>query len=151
MPDKRWISPTAGVLAVMIALAMAGCGGDESSDATTASITKAEFIARANVACARIRGQAQAELLDFMKSRTAEPSTADLGRRFVIAPKQREVEEFVALGMPSEDEEQVKAIVTAFETGISEAEAEPAQVAQNSTEALGEAEKLAAEYGLKGC
>ena len=151
MAGKRGTAPILGVLVVMIGLFAAGCGGDGQSDTTTASITKAEFVTKANAACARIHGQAQAELVDYMKNQTGEPTTADLGKRFVIAPKRREVEEFIALGLPSEDEDQVRAIVVAFETGISKAEAEPAQVAQNSTEAFGVPEKLATEFGLEGC
>lgn len=140
----------------MIALAMAGCGGGESSDVNTASTTKAEFIAKANAACARIKQETQTEFAVYIKSPAYETLTqaegqAELGRKFVIAPKQREVEEFIALGGPSGDESQVKTIVAAFKGGIEKAEEDPSKTARNSTEAFGASEKLAAEYGLKGC
>jgi hypothetical protein len=156
MPDKRWISSTFGALVVAIALAIAGCGGDGSGDAPTASITKAEFVAKANAACARIKGQTQAEFAEYMKSSAGESLSqaagqTELGKRFVIAPKQQEVDEFIALGEPSGNEGQVKAIVVAFEGGIKKAEEDPSKAARNSTEAFGAAEKLAAQYGLVGC
>lgn len=137
---------------MIVGLTGAGCGGGDS-DAATASITKAEFVDKASAACARIHGKAQAEFDAYMEGQSPGTGSGleELGKKFVIAPKQREVKEFVALGTPAESESQVRAIVVAFEKGIKEAEKDPAAVAQDSTAAFGVPEKLAAEYGLEGC
>ncbi len=150
MAGRRWIALTLGVL--IIGLPVAGCGGGGQSDTATASITKAEFVKSASAACAKIHGRAQAEFDALMEGKGGPASgLGALGKKFVIAPKQQEVKEFIALGLPSGGESQVKAIIAAFESGIKEAEQDPTAVAQNSTDAFGEPEKLAAEYGLKGC
>jgi hypothetical protein len=156
MADRWRIAPILGVLAVVIGLTAAGCGGGGQDDVSAASITKAEFVTKANAACTRIHAQAQKDFDAYMESQEGESAAApsslgDLGTKFVIVPKQREVEEFVALGMPSENEGQAKAIVVAFEKGIRTAEEDPAAAGQDSTEAFGGPEKLAAEYGLEGC
>jgi hypothetical protein len=150
MQVKRWVAPITAVMMVVTGLTVVGCGGDESG---TASITKAAFVQKVNAACAKIQGQTQAEFRLYLESQGdgLAPSQADLGKKFVIGPKQQLVEELASLGAPSGDEDQIEAIVVAFEEGIEKAEEDPAQVARNSTEAFGTPEKLAAEYGLKGC
>jgi hypothetical protein len=136
-----------------------GCGGGGGGDTTTATITRAQFIARANAACLKFHKQAQTELFSYLKSGGGEPEDpdalaayqADLGRRFVIGVKRRELAEFRALGLPSDDGGKAKAVIVAFEKGIGKAEQDPAGAAKDSAKSLGGAEKLAVEYGLTGC
>lgn len=159
MRGRRWISPIFVALVVMIGFAGAGCGSGGDGNTATASITKAEFVRKANAICARIHGQAQAEFLSYLKNHGEEPSTAaavtalqaKLAEKYVISPKLQEAEELAALGVPSGGESQAKAIVAAFEEGVEKAEEQPAQTGRNSTKAFGAAERLAGEYGLKGC
>lgn len=151
----------AWALVAAACLLLSGCGSaekDADSTATT-SITKARFIARASTACGRIHRAAQAELLVFLRNSGGEPQgagalaayQAKLGQEFVIAVKRRELAEFRALGLPSDDGGGAKAVIASFEEGIRKAEQDPAKAARNSTESLGKAEELAAEYGLTGC
>jgi hypothetical protein len=142
-------------------LLLSGCGsaGEDADGTTTASITKAHFIARASTACGRIHRAAQAEFLVFLRNGGSEPQDpgalaayqAKLGRKFVIGVKRQELAEFRALGLPSDDGGGAKAVIASFEEGIRKAEQDPARAAQNSTESLGKAEGLANEYGLTGC
>ena len=149
-----------GALAAIACLLLAGCGGgDEEASDTAAPITKAQFIAQARTACARIHRAARTEFLAFLDSSGGEPKDpdalaayqAELGRKFVIGLKRQELEELRALGLPSDDRGGAKAIIVSLEEGIRKAEQDPAKAAQNSTESLGEAEKLARRYGLVGC
>lgn len=154
-------TPKLWALVAVACLLLSGCGGgkEDAGGTTTASITKAHFIARASTACGRIHRAAQAELLVFLRNGGGEPKDpgalaayqAKLGRKFVIGVKRQELAEFRALGLPSDDGGGAMAVIASFEEGIRKAEQDPAKAAQNSTESLGKAEELANEYGITGC
>jgi hypothetical protein len=144
-------------LAATASLIATGCGG--GADTTTTSITKAQFVDKASAACAEFHKEAREELFAYLKSSGGEPTDpdalaayqADLSKKYVIGVKRRELDEFHALGVPSDDVGKAHAVISAFDEGIGKAERDPVQAAKNSTESLGKAEKLAAEYGLTGC
>jgi hypothetical protein len=146
-------------LAAVASLIAIGCGDGEGEDTATASITKAQFIDQASAACEKLRKETRTELFAYLKSSGGEPTDPeelaayqeDLSRKFVIGLKRRVLDEFRALGVPSNDGGEFQAVITAFEEGIRKAEEDPVQAARNSTQSLGKAEKAAAEYGLTGC
>jgi len=152
---KRLICLPAGVLAVV--LIVAGCGGGDD-ETSTASITKAEFVKQADIACKDTIGRIQADFLTFAKeskaSSTGAPTkqqTLELVDVVLVPNLKQEVDEFRALGAPSGDEDQVEAIVAALEEGVEEAENDPEGTVERNAEVWVTSSELASAYGLKDC
>jgi hypothetical protein len=144
----------AGVAAVI--LAVAGCGG--GSDSSTPSITKAQFIEKADASCKKNEEQIRADFNTYVKEHEKEALTNPTEEDFanlvdaVIAPSlEQEVEEIRALGAPKGEEDQVEAILAATEEGREQAEEDSKAAVQGSTAGLEKATKLAREFGLKAC
>lgn len=144
---KRLICLPAAVLAVV--LIVAGCGDDSS----TASISKAQFVKKANAVCKKGTKQLQVDYLAFVtKSQVTNPTEDDYAKLVdvVFAPNlQQEADEIRALGAPSGDEDEVEEIAKALEEAVEAAEKEPELVL--GTEVFTKSSKLADEYGLKAC
>lgn len=147
------------VAAVAAALLIAGCGGGSGSDSTS-SISKEEFIAKADAICKKGNERMEDDLYRFLrKSRVngtlRKPSVED-NEKFIITvltPNlRREIKEVKALGAPAGDEDRVDAIVAALEEGLETAEDKPETVAAGTSDIVfGIASRLAGEYGLETC
>ena len=136
------------VLAVVFA---GGCGGSSDSD----SLTKAEFVKRAEAICAKHKAQVENDLFAYIAKNTGEksPSKAVQGEavtKTVVPIYRAELEEIEALGAPSDDEDQVGEILSSFEGGIAATEADPVRAFRVSGQ-FTEFSKLANAYGLKIC
>jgi hypothetical protein len=141
--------------AIVIAFVVAGCGGDSSGTAAS-SISKEEFIAKADVICKKGTERLQKALFGVLKEQRnlANVSKAEQEKivTTVMVPSvSREVEELRALGVPDGDEEKVDAIVGALEEGVETAERNPEVVTKSSDAVFGIASRIAGEYGLKAC
>jgi hypothetical protein len=150
------------VLGVLAALTIgSGCGGSDSSADTTvtvASLTKAEFVKRANGICRPGRSELAAALLAYLKAHPAEvkrnAQRAGLeGTRAVVVPRvESQVEAIRELGAPAGDVVQVEAILTALERSAKTLEEMPelrSGTQLNST--FQQASELARRYGLRSC
>jgi major membrane immunogen (membrane-anchored lipoprotein) len=148
---KQIIALFAAVLAV--ALVVVGCG---SSDSSTASITKAEFIKQADADCKKGEEEIQKDLAVYLKEhkdleKPTEDDYSELVEAVLVPAAEQEIDDIRALGIPSGDEDQVEAMLDAREASIEKAQEEPKAVVQNGGSVFGEASKLAKEYGLKDC
>jgi hypothetical protein len=148
--------PLSLIAAFAVATLLLGCGGGDESSAS-GSISKEEFIAKADAVCAKTNKQMEAALGKFLTSgeQITNLSKAD-NERFVtkvlIPNLEKEIEEIKGLGVPAEDEERAKAMVAALEEGLETAEADPEALAASSSDIVyGIASRLAGEYGLKVC
>jgi hypothetical protein len=154
--SKRLIGPLLGAL--VIALTVVGCGSGEG--AATTSITKAEFIEKANAVCVKTHEQVETKFAAYAKGLAGkEPTTptavaatqAEVVETILNPAKEQEVDELRSLGAPSGDEAQVEAIVDSLAEGVGKAEKHPGPALENGDEAFGKAERLAREYGLASC
>jgi hypothetical protein len=150
-----------GILAV--ALISVGCGGGRSD--SPAQIPKREFVEKGSAICVatrkRIRSDfevytrgkegREVELAEKAEEMTPEEAAGRIGRKIIVPAMKRELEEFQGLGIPEGDEDQVDALLRAFEEGVEKADAHPERAATTGTEAFGTSGKLASEYGLRGC
>lgn len=141
---------------LVAAVLLAGCGGS-NTDSGRSSLSKEEFIAKADAVCAKTNKRMEAELGKFLTSgeQITNLSKAD-NERFVtkvlIPNLEKEIDELKALGVPTEDEERAKAMIAALEEGLETAEADPKALAASSSDIVyGIASRLAGEYGLKVC
>jgi hypothetical protein len=141
--------------ALAIAMIAVGCG---SSDDSTSSLTKAEFIAQADAICKKGNAEIESDFEAFAKENglkeNQEPSKAqgvELVETTLVPNIQGQADELRALDPPSEDEAEVTAMLDSLDEGIEEAEADPEALFASKTDPFGPANKIAKEYGLKVC
>jgi hypothetical protein len=144
--------------ACVAALSAGGCGGgDESTTITTSSISKDQFIRKANAICLKGRQQVEtaastflAENPDALESKN-EPDFSELTQTIFVPAIEQETEEIRALGAPQGDQGEVEAILTAVEEGREKSEEDPKAAALGGSKAFKKADALAAKYGLDSC
>jgi hypothetical protein len=139
-------------LAVLVA---AGCGGDDSS--SSGSISKEEFIAKADAICKQSNKRMEAAFGKFLKenpqlTKPTDPRFQQLVGEVMVPNLEREIEEMKALGVPDGDGEKVGAMIAALEEGLETAEDNPEVVTGSSSDTVfGIASRIAGEYGLEVC
>jgi hypothetical protein len=157
--SKRLIAMLFGVLA--IAVIAAGCGSS-SSEESTSSLTKAEFIKRGDAICAKANKENEAEFEEFAKehnlSKNKEPSEAvqeEVATTVLLPSVSKQLEDIRALGAPSGEEEQVDEILETVEGEVEEGEEEPSSLLgaeeEEEVSPFAEGNKMAREYGFKVC
>jgi hypothetical protein len=139
-------------LALLVAgMTMAvGCGGGGDD-----SPTKAEFVKQADAICQkgddkRTSGlQSKEQYISNAPTRKAMRFRQKVLYRTVVVPSmQQEAEELAALTPPSGEEEEVEAVLGAFDRAIAGAEKGPGEPDQQAFEDFNEA---AEGFGLKTC
>jgi hypothetical protein len=145
--------------AMIAASLLAGCGGG-GDDASGSSISKAEFIAKADAICKQSNKRMESEIFKYLRTNRVKgslrkPSLED-NEKFIVAvliPNlKREIKELKALGVPAGDEEKVNAMIAALEEGLQTAEDDTKSVAGGTSDIVfGIASRLAGEYGLETC
>jgi hypothetical protein len=144
-------------LSAVLALLVAGCGGDDdatnTATTTAAPLTKAEFIRQADQIC--LSGDSRIEAAaDDLLAQGGEPPPSEvrrIARRIVVPGLEAEVQAIRALGAPAGDEAAVERILSATERGIAEIEADPESAIEGPTPGLRKAGRLAREYGSAEC
>jgi hypothetical protein len=145
-------------VALAIVVAVAGCGGSGASgDTTTASISKAEFIKKADAICAKGGKQSLSEFLAFEKENKIpegkEPTTAqwaEIGTKVLVPALQQQVDEIRRLGSPAGDEAQIEAFLHRGEEAVEKLEENP-ETAKSPSKVLADAHEVIKGYGFKVC
>jgi hypothetical protein len=130
-----------GVVAVSVLAA--GCGGDSSGEGDGSTITKGEFVKRADAICKKVNEEVSDQI--------GEGSSKEKGNfvELVLAAYAKEVDEIEALGVPSGDEAQVAAFVNTLNQGVKVSE-DPNGFAQGGR-LITKAQTQAEESGLASC
>lgn len=133
-------------LGVVAAVGFAlGCGGGED-EATSASLTKAQFMKQANEICAKSKKEREAEIAAWEKARgTAGQGEPDIAKEVLASSLRREAEELEALKPPAGASQLIGRLARASEI-----------LAKKGGEAISSSgveqfEAEAAAYGLKSC
>lgn len=148
----RLIAWGAGLL--LVALLVAGCGGGD--DSSGESISKEEFIAKADAICKQGNERMEAGFSKLLKdvknlNKLKKDEYEQLVDEVMVPSLEKEIEELRALGVPEGDEERVEAMIAALEEGQETAERNPEAVNASSDAVFGIASRLAGEYGLEVC
>jgi hypothetical protein len=146
---RRTFAIFISVLAV--AAFAAGCGDEDSSSAD--SLTKAEFVDKADKVCSDIEKDTRKKLLAASKlAKGSSPKQQEeVLVTTIIAPTlQSQAEELGALGAPEGDEEEVEAIVEELEAVAKEAETNPVGISTKA-DPYREADQMMQDYGLDTC
>lgn len=157
MSKEVWGKATIVACLVVVAWALAGCGGGSGADSTStaAPLSKAQFVAQANRICKEAAESkehnleaARAELPAKEQSAPSQQTLEDLIRNSALPPIR---EMTVALGelSPPAGDEAAGRVVSMFESALKEAEAEPEKLI--STDPFTSASEAARAYGLHEC
>jgi hypothetical protein len=146
--------------ALAAGLIAAGCGSDDNNDkqsfgtsvgsASTASLSKAEFVSQANAIC-----QTSNQELDQAGQALGQNPTPEELNSFVtdnVVPTiQKQLDAIRSLGAPAGDEQTVNAILAAADTGLQNLEADPTLITTSGGDPFSQANQLADDYGLTVC
>lgn len=147
------------VFGLVVAIAASGCGSgsSDSIDIQTGSLSKAEFIEKANAVCTTNQEKAGRELLNYMSKNNIRlsgslPDAAAIGIfGAVVEPTyRREITQISELGAPEEDADKVIEMLEAIEAGLEKGRRDPAG-AISRNELVPTAGQLARAYGLTKC
>jgi ABC-type lipoprotein release transport system permease subunit len=131
-----------------VGLIGAGCGGGDDDSDTTTSLTKAEWIAKADAICQQGNQEInQAAQQQFGNQKPTAAAVQRFATGTALPNTQTQVDKIRALGAPSGDEDQVNEILDTVQADIDKAKS--AGDIEDSTFADGNA--LAKQYGLKVC
>ncbi|HEY6772011.1 MAG TPA: hypothetical protein VI035_06130 [Solirubrobacterales bacterium] len=131
-----------------VGLIAAGCGGGDDDSDTTTSLTKAEWIAKADAICQQGNQEInQAAQQQFGNQKPTAAAVQQFATGTALPNTQTQVDKIRALGAPSGDEDQVNEILDTVQGDIDKAKS--AGDIEDSTFADGNA--LAKQYGLKVC
>lgn len=142
--------------AMVIALAVGGCGGSSDSSSSTGSISKEKFVAKADAICKKGTERTQAAIFAALKhpqnlTKVSKAEQEKIVATAMVPSVSREVKELRALPIPEGDEEKVDAMITALEEGVETAEHDPEAVTKSSDAVFGISSRIAGEYGLQAC
>jgi len=153
----RRFAPVIALVGTALVLA-SGCGGGSGAiEIQTGSLSKAEFIKKADAVCLKNQEKAARDLIGYVRKRNIT-ITGSLPKGVaaalfdtVIEPTyRREITEISELGAPDEDADKVIAMLEAIEAGLAEGQRDPA-AALSRNELVAQAGTLARAYGLAGC
>jgi hypothetical protein len=147
------------LVGALVAMLAVGCGGGSSggdTEVTVSSMSKAEFIKKADAVCKKGSEAITADYGEFLREHKGvknptEALFSELVDRVVAPNLEREVEEIRALGAPKGQEARVEAVLAAVERSLTTAEEEPRNVINDMPKVFGEADKVAKQYGFRVC
>jgi len=143
------------VAATVVAFVLVGCGGGGDSSSGS-SISKEEFITKADAVCKKGTERLQAAIARILKNQPNITKVTKTEQEKIVATVMvpsvsREAKELRALGVPGGDDEKIDAMITALEEGVETAERDPEAVTKSSDAIFGISSRIAGEYGLVAC
>jgi len=106
-------------------LALAGCGGGES----TISLTKAQFLKEGNAICAKDNAEMTARMSAYLNRHAGRSRSEAIEEQAAVAvmlpTREKELHSLRTLGAPSGQEHYVDKMLAAWEEGIEKGEADP--------------------------
>ncbi len=137
-------------------LVLAGCGGGDDSGSSASSISREEFIVKADAVCKKGTERLQNAITKLLKdqpniTKVSTDEQEKIVTTVMVPSVSREVKELRALGVPDGDDERVDAMITALEEGVEIAEQNPEVVTKSSDAIFGIASRIGGEYGLTVC
>ena len=146
------------VLAASIFIAGCGGGGGDSPQADDGSLSKAEFVKKADAVCASGEKEVGSKSTAFLKKNglkeVSESSPAqgeELIETVAIPALQRQVDEIRALGLPSSGAGEAEAFLNSADEAIETAEENPEKMFKEPLEVLAKTDEIGKKIGFKVC
>lgn len=141
---------------VALALLAAGCGGSSDAEST---LTKAEFIKKADSLCAKADEREAGEYAAWSRQNAEKYGPGELQKglevallKFLVPSIREQVEEIKALGPPEEGEEQLEKYFDEVEVAVQKMEEKPLSVQLSRTQSpFFGSYKLGRAYGFAAC
>ena len=140
-----------GVAGAVVALMLVGCAGG-SEDTTSPTLSKKEFVRKANARCEKVGKEVLVEVRAITTS-TKQRRTAETEKLLAEAalPIYREmIQDVKTLGNPAGEKEQAESIYDAFEKQLDAVEEKPGLLS-NGTETFNKPNQLARKFGINMC
>lgn len=157
LPVRNSLQRGAALVALAALLVGAGCGGGDGTETEAQSLTKKQFVKRADAYCTRgYKAQARA-MEKYAKSHgfSNEPTQAEreeVNTAVVLGFVRRKIEFFESLPAPEGDEKEVRQMIESMERGLEQSEKDPASLAKPyDPEPFTDTRHLTAEYGPYVC
>jgi hypothetical protein len=158
LSKKKVMAPVVLLVAGTILLASCGGGSGGSVSVETGSLSKAEFVNRADAICTAVRNQFTREYETFVrngrKGQSAEAESAFLHETIekLVVPdyEERMIGGIAKLGAPPDYAPKVTRFLEALKQRLAEIQDEPEKLIQTAFPFAG-ASKAAEAAGLKGC
>ena len=148
---------TAGLAALLLA---GGCGSSDSKEVTVqaGSLSKAEFIEKANTICKAARSEFVSKYESFFQAHKSELGSKGQEEKLLselletlLAPNvEGQIERISELGAPKDYAPEAAAFLNALQTRLEEAHDDPTGLTATPFP-FKKAENVAAKAGLKGC
>ena len=139
------------ILALVALLAAAvGCGSSGSEGTSETSVTKKQYVLRAEKVCLNT----ESEQFQTISTYSQEHPEVDEEKAVVEAglpPLEAELAKLEALEQPRTGNAQLEAFFAAFDRAITESQEDPSRVLTQEGNPFATPNKLAEAYGLKGC
>lgn len=156
--STRGSAALVGLLALLALVIGAGCGGGDD-DGGDSSLTKAEFVKKADAICVRREEEKNKALQaafndaskEKLKGQKAQEAQEEIIADAALPPIAEMVEELADLGTPSGEEEKAEAMVEAFEEEVSNIEGDLKGTVEGKVGNFDKANKLAEKFGMKSC
>lgn len=149
--------PLSVVLVLGLSLSACGSSSTTNSTATVPAITKAEFVAKGNLICAKGNKTQQAAIAAFGKKHGLKPNQepskaqqAELVSSVLVPSVQPQIDAVKALGAPSGEEQQVSSALEASQQALDKVKSDPA-LAFGKVSAFAAAGKQLHALGLTQC
>ena len=155
---RRMICGLALMAALIVGVCVAGCGSSSNSTSTetTATINKAEFVAKGNAVCVKGEKAQEAEINTYVKKNGLEKQKPTKAQNVeivetILAPNiQSQIDGVKALGAPSGEEQQVSSALELSQQTLEKIEANP-ELAFGKQDPFAAAGKQLHALGLKEC
>jgi hypothetical protein len=141
-----------GALFAALALLAAGCGDDDSDDASGPPLTQEELITQGDEICAEGDAELEAAFTEeFGDSQQPPPEDeqADFISTTVADNFEQQHERLAELNPPEEDAEQYQALLDALDDLVTQVRDDPEAFIEATEQP--EASRLAQEYGFNNC
>ncbi len=141
-----------------VALVAAGCGSDNSTTDSTASLTKAEFLKQGNAICAAGNKEINTEFEKFFEengfSKKNQPTQADFeeGAEEIVIPSiRKQIDELKELEAPEGEEEKFETLFENAEAQLEKGEEDTSLLTDENNDLFAGVNKEAKALGLGSC
>jgi hypothetical protein len=136
--------------ATLIAAVAAGCGSSGSSSTSTAALSKAAYVAKANAIC-KAGQQKQNAAEQALGQNPSQQQLLAYTTGTVIPNVQTQIDQVKALGAPSGDEATVSNFLGLAQADLNKVKSDPTILISGKSDPFADFAKVAHPYGLTAC
>ena len=135
--------------ALAVGAVAAGCGSSNDNSTSTTSLTKAEWVVKADAICKTSNQQInQAGQQQFGKQKPSQDQLNSFATGTIIPDVQKQLDDIKALGFP---DDQASKILDDAQAALDKAKADPTALTGGGQGPFADVNKEAKAYGLKVC